>query len=109
MGDVGEHGGAAGRDASGGDESVKSDQGVIDLLGFLEMFAFADEFGREVGGVVFGLDAGAGMIAAEGTTGIGGELAATPPVGKATGTARVTDDGGASDLLGHVSSFLEWI
>jgi hypothetical protein len=39
--DVGEHGGAAGRDASFGEEIVESAEGVVDALGPLEIEGLA--------------------------------------------------------------------
>ena len=53
MRDVGNDGAATGRDASRGEESVEGDEGVVDLLGFLEMSVFTDEFGGEVDGVIW--------------------------------------------------------
>ena len=51
MSDVGEDGGAAGRDAPGGGESIQGDQGMVDLLSELEMLAFVEELSGKVDGV----------------------------------------------------------
>ena len=63
-GDIGENGGAAGRDVSLGQESVKVGQGVVDALGGLESGGLAGEVMGEVA-VLVGLKRSAGMIEAE--------------------------------------------
>jgi hypothetical protein len=51
VGDVGEHGGAAGGDAAFGDEDHQPGEELVDVDGGVEL----GEFGYEVGGEVFGV------------------------------------------------------
>src|ERR1700740_185308 len=53
MGDVSEDGGATGRDASCSDELIKGNEGVVDLLGELEVVAFGGEAGGEGDGIIW--------------------------------------------------------
>jgi hypothetical protein len=82
MGDVSEDGGATGRDTSCGDELIKGNEGVVDLLGELEVVALGDEVGGEVGGIIW-RGQGHGVAGAKGRTRIDGWRAALATFGSA--------------------------
>ncbi len=85
-GDIGENGGAAGRDMSLGQEGVKVGQGVVDALGGLESGGLAGEVMGEVA-VLAGLKRAASMIEAEICGGVDYRHAAAA-VGSVVLTAR---------------------
>ena len=73
--DVGDDGGATRGDAAFGEQIVEIAERFVECFGGLKVFAFAHERGEQ-GEVILGLLLGAGVIEAESSRRIGGELAA---------------------------------
>lgn len=90
-GDVGEDGGAAGRDLVGGEEIVEAAEAEVDALGGLEVFPVDDQLAADVGGV--GLLLSGEVIWTEVGVRVTREGAALAAGGGAMGTAGGEDCG----------------
>jgi hypothetical protein len=97
VGDVGEDGGAARRDAAFGDESEEAGEELADVVGGIELGELGEEVGGEVFGVVEGVrghelgDAVLGVAKAEAEMGGQAGKAATLAIGIDEGAARRID------------------
>jgi hypothetical protein len=83
--DVGENGGAAGRDAVLGQEFVEVLEGMVDALGGLEALEVSDELGAVIGGLL--LDLFGAMLATEAGVRVGNGKTAAAAGGGAMGAA----------------------
>ena len=91
--DVSKNGGAAGRDASFGEEIVESAEGVVDALRPLEIESVAGEHFAEVNGPFC-----RSVVRAESGGRVAGEGAALP-----SGGGAMLTTGGAGDWVGGLS------
>jgi hypothetical protein len=106
VGDIGEDGGATGRDFVFREEEKKAGEEGVDGDGGTEFRKVGGE-GRDRGLVlIFGE---AGVAGAEGGVDIGGGEAAAPAIGEAIGaTSGVIDKAGFNSLLSHFSFLCGW-
>ena len=102
VGDIGEDGGAAGRDLVFGEEKKKAGEEVVDGEGGTEFPEVGGE--RGCGGRLALIFREAGVAWAKSGVDVGSEKAAAPAVGETVGAASgVVDEAGFKCLLGHVS------
>lgn len=102
VGDVGEDGGAAGRDFVLGEEEEQAGEEVVDLGGGGEVVEVGGEGGGDFDGVVL-VCRERRVSGAKVGVAVGGVETAAPAVGKTIGAAGgVVDEAGFSGLLGHL-------